>query len=234
MKDGTVDVYAVDPSQFKAFLAKQMIPLPATARVVKVSEIARPAVDIYGGLNLSSCTSGFSVRKAGTTTDGILTAGHCVNAQSYAGTSLPFQSEAFSGSHDEQWHTTPGFTPTNEIKWQDDGSTRTITSRVFWSSQSIGATICKYGLTTSYDCAEIQVKNLAPGYVPNASPTFIRASRLHTDMASPGDSGGPVFFGNGAYGITSGSVSGGPDTDDLIYVAEDYIEIGLNVTVKTS
>jgi len=48
-----------------------------------------------------------------------------------------------------------------------------------------------------------------------------------------GDSGGPVFKESSAYGIIS-CVNSGASGRDLIYVAVDYVESGLGVTVLTT
>lgn len=69
---------------------------------------------------LPNCTSGFSVisvpNTIGLITRGITTAGHCTDVRTYNGTNLPFQRGLDTGSYDIQWHTTPGYTPTNVIK----------------------------------------------------------------------------------------------------------------------
>lgn len=106
-------------SAFDAFLDDRDVELPETARIEVVGKLAEPSANIFGGMGLSSCTSGFSIEKNSTGTQGIVTAAHCADSQSYSGTSLPFQApETFSGSNDEQWHTTPGFTVKN---WATDG-----------------------------------------------------------------------------------------------------------------
>jgi len=37
-----------------------------------------------------------------------------------------------------------------------------------------------------------------------------------------------------AWGAHSGGINNGDGTDDAVYMAENYLEIGLSVTVKTS
>jgi hypothetical protein len=121
--------------------------------VIEDDQTGRPGADIYGGLALSTCTSGFSVRHNSSGSLGIVTAAHCPNSQSYLGSSLPFQSEAWGGWYDQQWHTAPGFVVRN---WMYDGSgTRSITSRTLWGYQYVGEFVCKYGKTTGYGCGTI-------------------------------------------------------------------------------
>lgn len=52
------------------------------------------------------------------------------------------------------------------------------------------------------------------------------------DMMEPGDSGGPVFKGNSAYGVANCEY--GTDENQALYVAVDYVESGLSVTVLTT
>jgi hypothetical protein len=233
VKRNMIEIRVESIDAFDRWASANSIALPPSADIRRVEAIARPAANIYGGLSLTvqGCTSGFSVRKAGTG-DGITTAGHCGNTGVYNGTNLPFQGEALHDTFDIQWHTTPGYTDQNWIKWQPSGTTRSITGRVFWVNQPIGATICKYGKTTEYDCGEITAKNIALGFVPSSDMTFIQAHRAGVDLTEGGDSGGPVFVSGEAWGTIC--ASSGTGLLDTVYMAEDYIETGLNVTVKTS
>lgn len=209
--------------------------LPPSVVVDSTPRIARPATDIYGGLGISSCTSGFGVSdKYGSR--GIVTAGHCPDSQSYNGNNLPFQRQAFIGSNDEQFHTVGFlavknliFDPTNGYPY-----TRPITSRVYRASQPLNGLVCKYGVTTGYTCGVLVSKTLQPSYVPNANATFMWVSANGgPDMVNPGDSGGPVFINNSAYGIVSGEYGFPWCMCDLIYTALDYVESGVSVTVLT-
>jgi hypothetical protein len=213
--------------------------LPPSARITTVPSLGHPTTDIYGGLPLGSagCTSGFGISHG--TTRGIVTAGHCGNTATYGGVSLPFQSERFSGSHDEQWHTAPGFTVRNLILDREPDPTRhtrAISSRTFRSSQPIGGLVCKYGSTTHYTCGTLITNTFWPAYVPSANGTFMLVHRAGVDEASGGDSGGPVFLSYSAYGIVSGEAYtlDGLCNCDLIYVAPEYVESGLGVTILTS
>ncbi|MDQ6877349.1 MAG: S1 family peptidase [Candidatus Dormibacteraeota bacterium] len=226
----TIDVMAVAPSD------PLRASLPSTARIRSVAALASPTTLIFGGLPISLCTSGFTVKKFGSTTKGIVTAGHCGNSQSYAGNSLPFQAESFGGSNDEQWHTVPGLTTLNLVRISPSGTTRDITTRTYAAGQATGTLVCKYGTTTGYGCGYLTSKTFAPGYVPNANGTFHILAKNGVDLSNRGDSGGPVFLGNSAWGIISGEVL---DFDnhcicDLIYAATDYVEGGLGVLIVTS
>lgn len=235
VQENRIDVYVTSREQFEAFVRRTGFRLPATATIRVVPALSKSTLNIYGGLPLdgNGCTSGFSVYHNETGMRGVTTAGHCANTASYAGSNLPFQAESYGGSHDEQWHSAPGFTVKN---WVNDGVDVTeITSRTFWASQSVGQYVCKYGRSTFSTCGTIQQKDYAPGpgCVPNGAATWVRVkSDTGADMMEPGDSGGPVFKGNSAYGVANCEY--GTDENQALYVAVDYVESGLSVTVLTT
>jgi hypothetical protein len=58
--------------------------------------------------------------------------------------------------------------------------------------------------------------------------------------ASPGDSGGPVFISGNAVGMIQACVHDPSnecdvpsDTNPMVYIASNYIESGLGLTIKT-
>ncbi|NJD51578.1 MAG: hypothetical protein FIB07_01790 [Candidatus Methanoperedens sp.] len=229
-----------DRGRFDDALLRREGRLSDKVRVVAV-EAETMGIDeanIYGGLSLNgliSCTSGFSVKQGWIfITKGITTAGHCSDTQSYNGNSLTFQSEAWTGSYDAQWHTAPGYTVTNKIQWWNDGSTRNITATKSRNDQRIGEYVCKYGRTTAYTCGYISSKDFNPQTQQNNAATFIRVDNTggYNDLSSEGDSGGPWFIGNTAYGTHKGAPT--DDPNDAIYMAVDYLEAGLGVSVMTS
>ena len=75
--------------------------------------------------------------------------------------------------------------------------------------------------------------------MPSPAATSMRLHDVGVDLASPGDSGGPVFTGSTALGIMHACMSVDLEcnnpalADDLLYVAIDYVETGLGVTVLT-
>jgi len=233
--NNSVELYMTksDRSRFDDALQRNEIQLPDKVRVITVEAEAMGILeaDIYGGLPLSTCTSGFSVKEG--ITKGITTAGHCSNTKSYSGNNLPFQSENWAGSYDIQWHTAPGYTVTNKIRWWSDGTTRDITATKSRSSQAIGNYVCKYGKTSHYTCGYISSKNFKPT-VPNAEATYIRVDNTagYDDLSSGGDSGGPWFLSNTAYGTHHGAPTADPN--DAVYMAVNYVESGLGVSVMTS
>lgn len=206
------------------------------------SGFSQPSTSIYAGLPIQSsngsprCTSGFSVTHT-SGAEGVTTAGHCPDQLLYNGTELTFQAEARSHSSDVQWHTVPDALTIRP--WARDnfpfGSppfARVISSSVTRSSQDIGDFVCKYGRVTGFGCGVIVSRTRCPDWVPSCLSTFIQVDGGSTDLASGGDSGGPVFFGTQAWGLISGA-AGANNVDDLIYMPINYIW-RLGLTVLTS
>lgn len=193
----------------------------------------QPNANIFGGLPLDSgsikpyCTMGFSVKNS-SGTKFITTAGHCENTMTHLGVSLSRAGRVYAGSYDLQWLNPSGFIPVNLVK-TGATTTRTITGSKSRSNQSIGEVVCKYGAKTAYSCAQIVQKDFQPSYVPSASATFIRVESNYSPIASDGDSGGPWFNGNTAYGIHSGS----DHNYNAIYMPIDFLS-GRGLTLLTN
>jgi hypothetical protein len=85
----------------------------------------------------------------------------------------------------------------------------------------VGDIISKYGITTLYTAG--QISNL--GMYLDVSNIF-----GYPKIAESGDSGGPVFSGNCAYGVIVGRSD---DRQTLYYMSQDYLE-QMGVSVMTS
>ena len=227
--NNSVDINVIDPQEVQVILSQKGILLPSEIVVLKVPELIKPAANIYAGLSIN-CTTGFSVKNP-SGTKGISTAAHCANSQSYLGVNLPLVAEAYSGSNDIQWHSVGSHTVKNY--YQAGGTAYLVNSITNRNSQAINSYICKSGVTTGYACGYITDKNVNPGYIPGGgNATFIRLHKDISLLANDGDSGGPVFSGNSAYGIISGSQAI-PLGRDAIYMAVDYFS-SINVTICTT
>ncbi|GJM40332.1 MAG: hypothetical protein DHS20C20_06140 [Ardenticatenaceae bacterium] len=216
-----VELYVLDLNRFNSNLAEKNVQLPANVAVIKVDALSRETSDIFAGLKLVSpvapCTSGFSVKNS-SGVKGILTAGHCHNNLRRNGINLPFQSEAWAGPYDFQWHTIPaGFTIRNLA--YDGTYNRYIYGEMPRSYQFTGEYVCKYGVATFGGCGNIVSTNF--------NGTFVRVHSDSVDLGELNDSGGPWFKGNIAYGLTTGDIEPG---NDAYYMAIDYIDYyGLDV-----
>ncbi|WP_309712390.1 hypothetical protein [Pseudolysinimonas sp.] len=209
------------------------------------------STNIYAGLTLYSggipeCTSGYSIRKNSTGELGITTASHCKNALTFGAVNLTFRESAQWGSYDSQWHTVGSHTVRN---WATDGipggSTpgyRIITSKTTRANQALNAVACRYGFASLYACGNLISKTVLCELLPSPNSTCMWLSNGSTDdLASPGDSGGPVYSGGSAWGIIHACLSFFEDgclnpslNHDLIYIAENYVEAAHGLTILTS
>ena len=192
---------------------------------------APPANFAFGGGSVTDCTTGFLVQNSNGTF-GLTTAGHCQDNQAFYGTNLPFVSGSDSGSLDVQWHTIGSLTPTSQINTSPNYNRwRQISGTVRRAQQVNGTFVCKYGKTTQATCGTVNSNNVRPNYIKNANPTFMRVKTTDgSRMTQGGDSGGPYYFDNLAYGTQSGD--GGFFVDEGIYMAIDYFDT-LGVRVVT-
>ena len=235
VKENRVDVFVADLNRLQTRMGTANVQLPSKVELVEVAELSKPAVDIYGGLNIS-CTSGFSVEHSDGTL-GITTAGHCENDLEYNGNDLDYVDGEFNESVDLQWHEAPGFTIRNLAYW---GHTypRYIYGTVLVHDQSVEDFVCKYGRANGYHCGNITHVDFTPTYGgsnpachPNSdcdwTNTFVRVEKSNTDICATGDSGGPVMLGSDAYGTIAFC-----DIDAMIYMPVDYFD-ELPLTVLT-
>jgi hypothetical protein len=224
VKENFVELYVTDPPHLEASLQAAQIQLPANVQVVKVSELPKEVQDIYGGVKLDElntgryCTSGFSVIN-GNGVKGITTAGHCPNNLYFGGILVPFMSGTPGGNYDIQWNR--GDQSFVVKDWMFDGNFgRSILNLKFWENQVVGDFVCKYGVTTSYGCAYI------------GSTTFNGVDVVVYDIVvAGGDSGGPWFLGNTAYGTTIWSCELDNGDPCAIYGPVDHIYNILNLKI---
>jgi hypothetical protein len=191
------------------------------AEVVEVDHLPKEEITMYGGLGISTCTTGFTVRNSAGTR-GVSTSGHCGNSQTLSGIALTFRGEAYSGSYDVQWHNAVGHTYTNTIKVS--GGTRSITGTRSRTSQTVGSQVCKQGKTTGYTCGTISTIS----YCASGACTWVRVAGNGTNLSEGGDSGGPWFSGNTAYGSHTYGIG-----NDSAYMPVNYFS-GISVTIATS
>lgn len=197
-----------------------------------VEGLLQPALG--GGRNMSNgCTGGFVVVKTTTGNRGLSSAAHCSNSTTYDSKVLTHMNEWQSGSYDLEWWDNSTITWENKIK-DGVGDGRVINAVMADANINIGDAICKYGDSTGYDCGEVTDVIICPNYVTNCNATFIEYDSTDSpkhDMTEPGDSGGPVFFGNTAWGIISGGESGG-GTRGIFMPADFFTDKELRVATN--
>lgn len=212
--ENRAELYVVERSRFDVAMQNARMELPPQIKIVTVSELGVEQTAIHAGLRMNAsngldCTSGFSVVNS-SGVKGILTAAHCWDEMSYNGTDLPYNGSAFGGPCDVQWHLAPGFDVRNLA--YDGTNNRYIFSTKHRDNQALNEYVCKYGWASGYTCGYIIDKNYNPGGVMNS--TLIRVHHDGVNLSSGGDSGGPWFNLNTAYGLHVGEIG-----DDAYYMA---------------
>lgn len=155
-----------------------------------------------------SCTTAFVV------TDGLKTAmstaAHCPDELTYhdpqgGQTLLSFVNGWGWGYQDVQINASP--VPLEPLFYANpkDGSLRTLETWRNRTSTRAGDYVCHYGIKTGYSCAEVEMIDFAPPRDLCAGPCQPEWITVAGPKCGSGDSGGPVFNGNVAFGILKGA-----------------------------
>jgi len=195
----------------------------------------------YGGLGLffggpSPCTTGFTVRSTASDVEGVATAAHCANENAFldhhSGVTFNYKVGKNRDSQDVQWHGTTDLDDLKQIKWLNDGTTRTISARKDRSDMEIGDQVCKYGRSSGYGCGFIRMRSFDPDGGGNEfNPTFIQMEDVDTNST---DSGGPWFHGGAAFGIHKGATFGGGGVPSYpFFMAQNFMG-ALDIQVQIS
>ncbi|HVM37702.1 MAG TPA: hypothetical protein VM265_04875 [Sphingomicrobium sp.] len=176
-----------------------------------------------------SCTTGFVVEKQGRT--GIVTAAHCpddVTYRDHDGVEVPleFAGGWGVGHQDVQVHVTS--LAREPIFYADrrQGLARRLTGARPLQSTRAGDTVCKWGESSGYSCAEIEFTDFAPPgdlCAGLCAPVWVSVTG---PQCQAGDSGGPVFRGTIAFGITKGSSSSAGRCNFYYYMSTDFLPDG--------
>ena len=177
-----------------------------------------------------ACTTGFSVTDG--TRSGIATAAHCPDAVTYqdpdGGTvPLDFVGQWGARTQDVQLHVAPVAPQPSFYADRRQGALRMLGGARSRLSTRAGEWLCHYGESSGYSCAEVELTQFAPpGLLCGGAcaPTWVS---VRTSDCRSGDSGGPVFSGDIAFGITKGG-SGGRNTrcNFYFYMSTDFLPIG--------
>ncbi len=220
--------------------------VPALAKLlgapvrINFNELAEQDQSVRGGGTLTDCTSGFVVANSAGTR-GFTTAAHCGNSEFYSdfdgtNTSSTFVSELQDATHDVQWHTTPQ-TEVPEFYADLTSSARVLTGRRLLSSTSVGNTVCHRGITSGYSCGSVESTTYQPTYAGACgavacSSVYVKVSGASLACAG-GDSGGPWFNGQTAFGTHKSGASSGSAAGQCsyaTYTSTDYLS-GLGVSL---
>lgn len=174
-----------------SFTSRQTFPV----RVIADPTLAVGEDAIWGGevMGANLCTTGFAVRTS-SYAHGVLTAAHCQNSLSVDGIALSFRAE--SSNRDVQWHSTTA-TTTDPRFYVGPSTYRVVHSQAI---PVVGQTLCKYGFKTGQTCDVTYLDNQCRG-------SYCDMMTMTNRLADGGDSGGPWYSSNTAYGIHSGYVT---------------------------
>lgn len=240
--DEVADVIALDVSQ-NDLATSALSPVTAVAEKLDIPvridrHDSSTAESSRGGLFLSDgCTSGFTVRNP-SNARGFITAAHCDNVQSYrlyTGSSFyatTFRYAAYTGYQDVQWHSLTGHTVSNLFYGQSTVAATRAYSYVLRGNQA-GDYVCRRGKTTGYSCGNVNSVSYSPGNICGGpcGATWVRVAGPSL-RCYDGDSGGPVFSGTAAYGITKGDASNGTGTANCDFAFHMPIEYALSIGIS--
>jgi streptogrisin D len=174
-----------------------------TTRAVQTQAFYGGQAILHGG---SRCSAGFNTR-SGSGRNYVLTAGHCTNlggtwTTSSGQTIGPVAASSFPGNDFGAIRISDpaALDPRGGVLYY--GAFRDITGA---SRVAVGSSACKTGSTTGTTCGTVQAYNVTVRY---AEGTVYGLTRTNI-CTQPGDSGGAMFAGSQAQGITSGGTIGG-------------------------
>jgi len=184
---------------------------------------------MYGGVELRTCTAGYVFTSDETNKRYISTASHCSNNQRTESTDLGRVVYEANYSHDVQFHDmfrARGVGLTNEVKL---GSRTATVAGYFTRAYLYNDWVCKYGAVSAETCGRVTNTNYRPQPQGGTTfdNTFVRAERNDNTkyMGCPGDSGSPVYYGNAgdqviAVGIFKGSPGGCQKTETYFFFSD--------------
>jgi len=177
-----------------------------------------------------ACTTGFVVTDGAQT--GLVTAAHCPDELTYFspdGVQVPL---SFVGGWGARYQDVQVHVASEMLKPQfyPDTAKSVLRPVEGWrgrTSTRAGEVVCHRGETTGYSCSEVDLTDFAPPGELCAGP----CDPVWVSVAGPscrgGDSGGPVFNGTMAYGITKGgSYSPTGQCNFYYYMSADFIPEG--------
>ncbi|MCY3894124.1 MAG: hypothetical protein OXF65_12620 [Acidimicrobiaceae bacterium] len=168
-----------------------------------------------GGRAMSTCTSGFAARQRISGDYGIITAGHCLDAQRMHGVSLPWVTGYASTTADAQFHRIPsgsGHKLRSHFVYNQSTppKSRAVRAKESWSAM-LGDFVCHTGMVTGSTCGTVTNIYHRPTYAgacdadelgtpADCAARFVRVYGSGL-KGCVGDSGGPWYRHATAYGI---------------------------------
>ena len=169
-----------------------------------------------GGQQVGGCTSGFAARQRGTSVYGIITAGHCKRSLDMHGVRLRHVIQREGPYVDARFLSIPSGSSHRLLDKFVCGNPHPCgVSSDISRGRMMGDYVCHYGKNSGNSCGTINDINFSPNHAlfptdlcrpTSCSNTFVRAGG-DSLVSCEGDSGGPWYYRDVAYGIHSGSTS---------------------------
>lgn len=203
---------------------------------VVINELNETNMRVIGGgrvegLNLQTdhrnlCTTAFVVTNG--ETNAIATAAHCPDQLTYidrdGGTvTLPMIGSWGAAYRDVQLNGSPD---SNEPLFYSNRGAGTLRQLVSWrnvASTRAGDFVCHYGEGSGYSCATVELTDYAPPGDLCGGPCWPSWVTVKGPNCVPGDSGGPVFSGEIAFGIAKGVNNSNGRCLFYYYMSTDYL-----------
>lgn len=184
-----------------------------------------------------ACTTGFTVTDAVRT--GIVTAAHCPDSLTYhqpggGRIDLAFVGEWGVGHQDVQVHVSD---KAQRALFYADGlkrSARPLTGARRRTSTRAGDAVCHRGEATGYSCSQVELIDFSPPGDLCAGPCDPVWMTVTGPTCKGGDSGGPVFNGTTAFGITKGASYSRGRCSFYYYMSTDYLPAGWSLLREPS
>ena len=211
---------------------------------VVVNELNESNMSVDGGgrvegLNLQTkrrnlCTTAFVVTNG--ETNAITTAAHCPDDLTYVdrdGTtlSLPMIGSWGAAYRDVQINGSPNSPDPLFYSNRGAGTLRRLVSWRNVASTRAGDFVCHYGESSGYSCATVELTDYAPPGDLCGGPCSPSWVTVRGPTCVPGDSGGPVFSGEVAFGIAKGINRDGGRCLFYYYMSTDYLPDGWRLLV---
>lgn len=211
---------------------------------VRIETVSTQTVDsdVRGGSKITSpssyCTSGFTVKNSSGTT-GMTTSAHCEGINTYYnpnGTTIGLThtgTEVKDADQDVEVHTS-AYVERGEFYGDSATTARAVTGRRLQSSTAAGNQVCHRGATTGYSCGLVGLTNYKPTYSGACgsvacSAVWVTVNGDSQTACYPGDSGGPVFASQTAFGLLKGTNATGSAKGQcsfFIYMSTDRLPSG--------
>jgi streptogrisin D len=210
-------VVAIDPSTDQVVLTLSSSVAPGTAAAltaaaaklgsgVRLERLSAPLTPLVGGGDAiltggARCSAGFNAQNSSGQRF-LITAGHCTNIgaswTTSSGQALGTRTQtSFPGNDFGVIRYNSGVANPGNVNLYN-GSTQDITGS---ANASVGQQVCRSGSTTQVHCGSVQQTNATVTY---SDGSVVRGLLRTNVCAEPGDSGGSLFAGSTAIGITSG------------------------------